>query len=377
MIAKSALPRFAARLPIPAGEKLAVISISASRVCLTKFGNRCIAALILLGVVSTTTQAQVSCGKPPVEIFVDGFRDLPYPPPPPAPPAITLPPDATPLAVQISSPVDGFETRRSEVEVRGSFAGPPNTGLRINGKVPFVHGNQFVLPVLKIPTGASVIEAKVVSMTGATQSASVDISVDAGAPLELLTFNADRAGGFAPLPIRYSWSTSTPTTFARMQVDFDDNGVFELDTTTLSTPLSNVYSEPGAYTARIRLTTPAPGSVVHEATRSIVSVNSNYTRATLCYLFERMRSKLAASDVSGALESLHPSLRPRFSTFWTSNLAQLPTMAAQLGEVADGTLGRDSAQLMVTRVVAGQPEPDAFFVNFEQDVDGVWFITGM
>jgi len=32
---------------------------------------------------------------------------------------------------------------------------------------------------------------------------------------------------------------------------------------------------------------------------------------------------------------------------------------------------------MVTRPVAGQNEPDAFFANFETDADGVWRISGM
>ena len=331
-------------------------------------------AALLAPQVST---AQATCGSPPEVVFDDGFRDRSYPPPVSAPPPVTLPPEATPLAVQITTPAPGFTTSRSDVEVLGTFAGPPNTGIRINGRTPFIDGNQFVLPALSLPPGASSIDARVVSMSGATQSATTSVAVDPGAVVDLVAFNADRAGGFAPMAITFSWTTTTPTTFARLEVDFDDNGTFEIDTTDLSAQLRYVYINPGVYRARVRLTTPPPESTTHVATRTVVSVNSNYTRSTLCYLFERMRARLTASDVPGALQALHPTLRPDFDTFWTANLAMLPTIAAQLGTIADGVLGRDSAQLMVTRPVAAQNEPDAFFANFEADADGVWRISGM
>lgn len=324
-----------------------------------------------------TSPAQSNCGSPPEVMFVDGFRDQPYPPPVAAPPPVSLPSDSTPLALQITSPGNGFTTSRSQVEVLGTFAGPPNTGIRINGLTPFIDGNQFVLPAVSLPTGTSPIEARVVSMSGASQTAMVNVTVDPGAVVDLVAFNADRAGGFAPMAITFSWTTATPTTFARLEVDFDDNGIFELDTTDLATQLRYVYREPGIYRARIRLTTPPPASATYVATRTVVSVNSNYTRSTLCYVFERMRARLAATDVAGALEMLHPSLRSNFDIFWSANIAMLPSMATQLGTIADGVLGRDSAQLMVTRPVPAQNEPDAFFTNFETDADGVWRISGM
>jgi len=282
-------------------------------------------AALLAPEVST---AQATCGSPPAVVFDDGFRDRAYPPPVAAPPPVTLPPEATPLAVQITAPAPGFTTSRSDVEVLGTFAGPPNTGIRINGRTPFIDGNQFVLPALSLPAGTSSIEARVVSMSGATQTTTVNVTVDPGAVVDLVDFKADRAGGFAPMPITFSWTTATPTTFARLEVDFDDNGVFEVDTTDPTTQLRYVYREPGIYRARVRLTTPPPESASHVATRTVVSVNSSYTKATLCYVFERMRARLTASDVPGALATLHPTLRPDFDTFWTANLAMLPTIAA-------------------------------------------------
>lgn len=147
-------------------------------------------------------------------------------------------------------------------------------------------------------------------MSGASQTATVNVTVDPGAVVDLVEFDADRDGGFAPIPITFSWTTTTPTTFARLEVDFDDNGVFELDTTDLTTKPRYVYRDPGVYRARVRLTTPPPESTTHVDTRTVVSVNSNYTRATLCYVFERMRARLTASDVPGALATLHPTLRP-------------------------------------------------------------------
>ncbi len=323
------------------------------------------------------TLAQSNCGKPPKLIFIDGFRDLPYPPPVDTPPPITLPAEATPLAIQIASPPTGAVTRRNQIEVRGTFDGPPNTGITINGSPAFLHGNQFVLPALKLPAGPSTIEARGVAMSGASQVATADVTVDNEANVEPVVFDAARAGGFAPMPITFSWSAVEPLEVVRVEVDFDGNGVFDLDTTDLAAPLKHVYRTPGVYVARLRLTTAPPTSTTYEATRAVVSVNSNYIRATLCYVYERMRTELAASNVPAALQMLHPDLRPRFDTFWTANLAQLPTIASQLGTVADGILGRDTAQLMVTQPAVGANPPAGFFINFEPDVDGTWRITGM
>ncbi|MBK7044861.1 MAG: hypothetical protein IPH50_15020 [Rhodanobacteraceae bacterium] len=247
-----------------------------------------VTALIAVSALPMTALAEMDCG------------------PPSASPPVELRPETTPLAVKITSPADGFVTRRAEIEVRGTFDGPPNSGLRINGRAPIMYGNEFVLPSLHLRTDSTRIEARVVSMTGSKGVDSVDVRVDENAPVEALVLTADRTSGLVPTTAKFSWTNALPQDFARMQMDFTDDGSFDVDSTEVSTPLQFVYAKPGIYTARLRLTTAELGGVVHEATRSVASVNTDSRRATLCYVFDRMRKRLTAFDVAGALETLNP-----------------------------------------------------------------------
>ena len=296
---------------------------------------------------------------------------------PAAPPPVELRPEATPLSVKITSPVDGFATPRPEVEVRGTFDGPPNSGLRINGRAAFVYGNEFLLPSVRLRAGSNRIEARVVSMTGSREVDSVDVTMDANAPVEALVLAADRTGGSVPTTVKFSWTAALPQDFVRMQMDYADDGSFDVDNTEASTPLQFLYAKPGIYTARLRLTTAEPGRVVQEATRSVASVNTDFRRATLCYVFDRMRKRLTAFDVAGALETLSPDLRPNFETFWTANVSRLPMMAASLGDVVDGTMTSEFAELTIARPSDGKLERLAFSITLGTDRDGVWRITGM
>ncbi|MBK7044862.1 MAG: hypothetical protein IPH50_15025 [Rhodanobacteraceae bacterium] len=52
-------------------------------------------------------------------------------------------------------------------------------------------------------------------------------------------------------------------------------------------------------------------------------------------------------------------------------------MAAALGDVVDGTMSGDFAQLTIARPSEGKLERQAFFITLGTDRDGVWRITAM
>jgi len=91
-----------------------------------------------------------------------------------------------------------------------------------------------------------------------------------------------------------------------------------------------------------------------------------------------MKSRLAASQIPLALNSLNPSIRPRFQSMWTVRGNDLPNVAAKLGPIATGQISDVSAEL--TMALPDIDRPGAFLgypLLFTRGGDGVWRIFKM
>jgi hypothetical protein len=95
-------------------------------------------------------------------------------------------------------------------------------------------------------------------------------------------------------------------------------------------------------------------------------------------VFEGMRAALATSNIATAQTALHPSMRSKWQSFWTSLGSDLPSVSASLGEVVNGQISPFFANMMIARPIAGQPGRfNGGYLQFERGRDGVWRITNM
>jgi hypothetical protein len=334
--------------------------------------------LLTIGMLITSnTNAQENCGFP-LAVLRSGFESGEQQP------LVVLPIDGTALSVTITSPNNGEVLGSDRVQVYGNLTGPANVGVLVNGQLALSNATQFSTRPLVLDAGAQVITVTLNTLDGATVSATRNITVtpSLGADVAL---SAASTGGYAPQTIPFRVDTRLPaaqTTVARLQVDYNGDGTFELDSTSVSAPLSYTFDAPGAYLALARVSfddgDPITPLVVREGKYRIQLQSLAYARQTLCATYYGMKHRLIANQIPLALNTLGPRIRPRFQTLWAGLGANLATVAGNVGQMAIGRISDVSAEFMVSVPDPAVPgEYLGFPVLFTRGTDGVWRIYGM
>jgi subtilisin-like proprotein convertase family protein len=101
--------------------------------------------------------------------------------------------------------------------------------------------------------GAHTVRVRVTDNAGATATASVIVTVVDLAPIAVLSAGPNPAPAGTPVIFDAGPSSDPDGSVARYEWDLDGNGTFERDTQGTST-LTFAYPNPGAYTARLRVT---------------------------------------------------------------------------------------------------------------------------
>jgi hypothetical protein len=300
------------------------------------------------------------------------------------PSSVTLPPDATPLSVTIASPSNNSTVGVSAIIAYGTYTGPANSGIVAADVPALIDGNAFVSPRIRLSPGANTIQFRFGTLDGVTTTVSRVVNYDpAMAPA--VSIQAAGPGDYAPVRMPFSLSTRFPAgqnQITRVQVDYQDDGSFEVDASQ-PVKLEHAYSVAGFFTVRARVTFDdgdnGTGPIIVDDTTRVLIQSLAFTRETLCRVYYGMKHRLQAGNIPQALNTLAPSLRPRFEQFWgqlqQSNL--LSTVAGRLGEIADGQLTRSTAELIVAMPGNTSGQFNAYRLVFRKDKDGVWRIAIM
>lgn len=329
-------------------------------------------AMLLLS--SQPAHAQERCGIAET-IFRNGFEADSLPGP------LIFPPSA-PLTLTLDSGQNGSTVPGPTTTLSGTFSGPPGTGVGAKGRPALRSGNRWLIPNVPLDGGPEVLTVTATTLAGATTTQSLtlirDDSVDASARLSV-----DTTSRFAPGTVRFRLVVAPSLVVTRLRLDFDGDGIADLDSSNPAAPLSYRYRQPGLYrvAATIDLQPGSPGTPPNTITREtqvLVQLLAE-TREDVCAAFGTMRTRLTANDVSGALLALHPRLRPTFQALWTDLGSGLPAVAAQLGTIVDGTIGTEGfAEYLIVRPISGQPQQyRGYRVHFDLGSDGVWRIGSM
>ncbi len=336
-------------------------------------------ALALFMSVTTAANAQESCGYT-LAVLKSGFERGEQPS------QVALSPQNTPLTLNVIYPAEGATINASRIQLYGSFTGPVNTGITVNGLLSAAtNATQFTFAPLALADGPQVLTITSKTVDGGTQTVVRNIIVNS-AGVDPVRFNSLARGGFAPFRGKFNLSTTVPagqTTAVRFEIDFDGDGIFEIDSPTApATTLSYEYQSAGVYLARARVSfddgqTPTPVEV-REGTFRIHADTIAFTRQTLCSVYYEMKHRLQAGQIAQAGNTLSPRIRTRFVTYWNANAASVPTTAGKLGEIVVGQISDISAQFQVAIPIAGSPgQARGYPLLFARSTDGVWRITGM
>jgi hypothetical protein len=277
--------------------------------------------------------------------------------------------------VTITYPVAGTLPGTSTA-ASGTFTGPADTGIVVNGLLAYTSGNTFFVPSVPLGTGSNILQATATTLTGLTAQSSVTVTQGGATPTVQL--NVQSVTGFAPFTTMFSATLGAGVSASQLKVDYDGNGTDDLVTTNPTTVLKHTYPAAGLYVVRLTVidstTTPKPTTYVTYSRLIVQDVAE--TRETLCSVYSYLRTNLAAANVADAVLAFDSDRRNHYQTLFNSiSTANLPVAASRLGTIANGVLAPDYAQLKVVKTFQGRTA--SFPMNFTRDEHGVWRIDSL
>jgi hypothetical protein len=330
-------------------------------------------------VLAMSASAQENCGYP-ASMLKSGFEDGEQPA------TVSLPPDTTPLALTVDYPVNNLTVGSDVIQMYGTYVGPANTGITTNDTIVATNSTQFVSPPITLIPGSNTVTVVGTTLDGTPITINRTVTLDVAQKPDV-ELRSDAFNGYAPAQVGFSLAYRIPagqTTLTRFEIDYNGDGINEVDAATVPAPLRYAYGTAGLYIASVRMSfddgnmvTPL---VVRTSSWRVLLTTLAFTRQTLCGLYYGMKQRLlpGQSGVTNALRTLTPALRSEFQTIWTGLGATLGTTASQLGEIVDGQISDVTAEFQVA--IPDPALPGEFFgfpVVMRRGTDGVWRISEM
>lgn len=280
------------------------------------------------------------------------------------------------LSVSFDPTLDGSSTADAFIDVTGTFHGPVNTGITVNGVVAQTVNGKFMAPNVRLNPGSNTLEAIATTLPGLTASASISLSRSGSEAL--LSLHAVQPIGMAPTGMHFDVELGTALSSVSLQtIRLDANGDGTFDHSASSLDQLNRYfgfSKPGLYMALVQVTT-ANGEV-HTATQWVLIRNMAVERGAFCDVYGYLKARLLGTDPTAASRAYASSVRPDYLSGFTELGTDLPELVPELGTIVSGFAGLNYAEMLIMRDNDDQTR-SGFHVHLVQDADGVWRISGM
>jgi hypothetical protein len=241
-------------------------------------------ALIAMCLWNLTAQAQEVCGLQTATydiLFANGFDPLKTGVGPST--ETVLPPTlGTTPTITIASPASGPTLASSKVQVSGTFTGPTDTGVNVNGVRAYLYDGHFLTKPFTLQSGSNTLTATATTIDGLTASASETVSqgTDSGV---VLSVSADAS--FSPTTLTYSIAVPTAIIRQSISLDYGDGS----PPYTGTGALSHAYAAPGVYVAQLTLTD--TNNVQYTTQHSVAILSTPELRRTLCSVYALVRER--------------------------------------------------------------------------------------
>lgn len=286
---------------------------------------------------------------------------------------LTLKVTYIPVKVTITSPQQGSSLTTDHVLVTGTYKGPPNTGITVNGVVAETVGEQFYANQVPLTVGNNLLTATATTPSGATATHSVTVTSTGQPPAFQIT--AEPQSGIAPLKVSFNvTSTSNSTnTIAKIEVDYDGNGTVDHTVTNPDALLEYTYTTPSVYQAKITVTDSQ--NTRYSQTLAIVVYDAAQMDQKFTTLWNGLNDALKAKDAAKALKYLNAQAQAKYGPVFTALLPHMPEIIASYSPPQRVSITSDIGEYAINRTVNG--ENRVFLIYFLRDADGVWRLDAM
>lgn len=274
------------------------------------------------------------------------------------------------VGVKIESPTQGASLDSTHVIVRGSFSGPDNTGVTVNGQVAMVSGKQFWVNVTLVP-GANTLTAVATTPSRLTSAHAVTVNLNRASP-DPLAIAVEPQSGVGPLTARFTVSYAGAAT-TRIQADYDGDGTVDFVTTDPTALIEHVYVQPGIYQARLTITDAQNGT--YNQTLAIVVHDARQMDQIFTVLWNGMNNALLAGDVSRAVGYLNESAKTKYQPVFAALLPHMSQIISSYSSLRRVSISQSIGEYAIVRPYNGQNR--IYLIYFLKDADGVWRVEGM
>mgnify|MGYP000238684870 CR=1 FL=1 len=280
---------------------------------------------------------------------------------------LTYTPNA--LTLTLLSPVSGTVVSDDQMLVSGTFQGPLNTGITVNGVVAAIYNNQFYANVPLNP-GTNTLTVIATTADGTSVTKTVDVTSSGAQPI---TVTAEPKNGVAPLQTGFTVTNNTANVLTKIEADFDNNGVIDFTTLDANTPIEFTYTTPGVYPAKFTMTDSLNNA--HAQTVLVTVQDAAQMDQLFKANWDGMNSALIAKDKVKALQYLNKGAQAKYESVFDVLLPYFPEIVASYSPLQRVSISEDIGEYATNRTINGVDS--IFFIYFLKDGDGVWRLDSM
>ncbi len=280
---------------------------------------------------------------------------------------LTYTPNA--LTLTLLSPVSGTAVSDDQMLVSGTFQGPLNTGITVNGVVAAISNNQFYATVpLNVGTNTLTVIATTADGTSVTKT--VDVTSSGAGPI---TVTAEPKNGVAPLQTGFTVTNNTANVFTKIEADFNNDGVTDFTAFDITSPIEFTYVTPGVYQAKFMVT----DSLNNVYTKTVLVTVQDAAQMDQLFksIWDGTNSALVAKDKAKALRYLNRGAQAKYEPVFEALLPDFPTIIASYSALQRVSISDDIGEYAINRSINGVDS--IFFIYFLKDGDGVWRLDSM
>ncbi|MBZ0092494.1 MAG: hypothetical protein K8F27_09770 [Sulfuricellaceae bacterium] len=273
-----------------------------------------------------------------------------------------------PVSVALASSIPGAAIDGSAMVVQGTWQGPPNTGITVNGVVAASDGNQFYANVPLQP-GTNTLTVTATTPDGAVVTQTATVTSSGPSPIEV---TASPEQGIAPLAVSFLVGNHTANGIQRIDVDFDGNGTVDFSTTDPAAPISFTYTKPGIYQAQVTVT---DSLGIHSQTVLVSVLDAAKMDQMFKAMWDGLNGALIAKDKTKALQYLNSQAQDKYGPVFDALLPIMPQIVSSYSPPQSVSISSEIGEYAINRTIDGQNR--IFLMYFMRDVDGVWRLDSM
>lgn len=273
------------------------------------------------------------------------------------------------VSINVATPVAGATINGDSVLVSGTYQGPANTGITVNGIVAAISNNQFYANV-PLQLGANTITVNATTPDGAKANQTITVTSAGPSPFRV---TAEPTEGAAPLQTTFHIENTSGKTIQKIEIDFDGNGSIDLTVTDINAVMAYSYTTPGVYAAKFVITDSLGDSYSTQVT--LVVQDSIAVDKQFRAIWDGMNNALIAGKKASAITYLNVQAQAKYGPVFDVLLPNFPAITASYSALQRVSVSSEIGEYAVNRVIDGVDQ--IFFIYFLRDVDGVWRLDSM